>query len=108
MVLEDMLSNLSILECKFHQSVLTIRNLKHFQIYPYWNVNVGIAMLPLNVTCFQIYPYWNVNLYHSRQLRHEVTLSNLSILECKYIFVALGKAAIDAFQIYPYWNVNLN
>ena len=56
-----------------------------FLIYPYWNVNMLFFTLSFAFCAFLIYPYWNVNKYKTLSNHVFNDVSNLSILECKFI-----------------------
>ena len=66
-------------------NISTYFSLYIFQIYPYWNVNHHTIRKCYQRFSFQIYPYWNVNVFQVPRQPSDVQLSNLSILECKYI-----------------------
>ena len=79
-----------------------------FLIYPYWNVNNQLMdEEPPNLDPFLIYPYWNVNADELQTIEVELPVSNLSILECKFIIIAYKSSKNRMFLIYPYWNVNI-
>ena len=105
-----------------------MKNITMFLIYPQWNINLGNVWSLADSEQFLIYPYWNVNADFKRQAYAWIRVSNLSILECKFVRQERRRAGVGVsnlsilecksvytdrmpremyrFLIYPYWNVN--
>ena len=83
-VVAKLVSNPTILECKFLPLIFLSVGGDVYLIQPYWNVNQGIAVGVENEMPYLIQPYWNVNIvkYNATQLPPFV--SNPTILECKF------------------------